>query len=87
MENARLFWLSLRAHPGLKLCWIYPALGLMSGFLGIADNHRWERALMASAALAAFVWFTVLATAWTGRKQYLDKLRATQAKQGEQANG
>lgn len=82
MNNAQLFGLSLRAHPGLQLCWIYPALGVLSGLLGSTDNHHWERALMASGALAVLVWPVVLWTAWTGRNQYKDKLRATQSAKG-----
>lgn len=71
-ENLRLFRLSLSRHSGLKLCWIYPALGLLSGVMGMADKQQLERALLASGALAVLVWTMVAVTAWTGRHQYKD---------------
>ena len=68
----RLWWHAIKRHQGLHLCWIYPGLGLLSGAIGHAEDHRIERGLAAAAALALLVWPSVLRSAWTARNQYKD---------------
>ncbi len=70
MTKLRSWWHAIKRHPGLHLCWIYPGLGLLSGALGQAEDHRLQRGLAAAALFALLVWPSVLWTAWTARNQY-----------------
>lgn len=73
-SNLCMFARSLRRHPGLSMCWVWPALGLFIAVMHRPREHLAERALASAAVLGLCVWVPVIVTAWTGRKQYADEV-------------
>lgn len=72
----RIFWRSLRAHPGLGSGFLWPLLVLAAvagrkDFIGFSaiSAAGW----CATALIAALPWVPILWTAWSGRHYYAEE--------------
>ena len=82
-SNFRAFWKCLRQHPGV------PVLSLMclAGFVAGWSNGSLARGLVGAAVFSVIFGPIVIATAWTGRKPYMQDTQPKRGQEGGEEEG